>query len=461
MPNFGTGRKNMENDHEVDRVLMNIKNSAGTVASLVCVQAQCAILLFQFLYRLYKEKKLKPREFDNMQKFIKKTKGDYTIVNVPRTKTLTEGSLQEDLNRAGVSFIIMPDVNKKDGMFQVAIYEPDKAKFEAVYNRNLMANMQGGKKSLQELQAVTQGSVSIVSVPLEGKKDVLEHDFDALKINYGILPDLKVGDGEIQAVVADVDLPKVQHWFDLYKKEQLATGNEVEEMTVMNQQQYAATGAVTEEEYIQNADEEFKEATEKYEGKEKGSLERDAMRHQYDIRTTADEAYEVLHNDPKYEEITINEKSLVGNSKFAQGINDTLPNFFASRVPGTYGNSEQTLVLPSQNVFSTDNGKTYIAFLERDKKPIMLDSNKKRIPMEQRPTGAELYATYDEVLRRFKNGKKQSAELDKEVAPDQMMQQLKEPIIDRVKGENGVYIVEDVEKTVKEIKAPSVPMKIK
>lgn len=403
----------MENDQEIDKIIMNIKQGTGSVTSLVYMKAQCVMLLLQFLYRMYKERLIKPHEFKNMQEFVKATNGRFNIMNVPEMKIMSKASLKSELDNAGVRYYIFPDLNRKDGVYQVAVFSEDQGKFNAIYNRNLMQNMQGGMKSMEELQAVTEGNTSIVSVPMEDKKDVIKNDFDALKVNYAILPDLKVGDGEVQVVVANVDLPKVQHWFELYKNDQLAQGNEVKDMSIINQEQYASTGKMTEEEYINTGDEKVKAANAKYEGREKGVIEKNAINSEKKIRTISDVAYDELYNNPDYHEITINAGTLVGNSMYAGDIMSRLPDAFASRIPGTYGKEEElTLILPKKNVFSTDGGQTYIAFLKKDEKPMVYRGGKP-LPMEDRWTGESLYEIYAEVTRKFQNGKKQALQEDK------------------------------------------------
>ena len=272
-----------------------------------------------------------------------------------------------------------------------------------------MANMQGGKKSLDELQAVTEGNTSIISLPLENKKDVITKDFKALRINYAMLPDLKVGDGEIQVVVANVDLHKVQHWFEIYKSSQLKQGNEVGEIKILNSESYAETGKMTEEEYIKTGDEKVQAANEKYEGQEKSNIEKDALRVE-NAKTVSDVAYEKLHNDPDYLEITINRDSLIEKSMYAESVMQKSPQLFAARIPGTYGSNEETLVLPKQNVFETDEGKTYIAFIKKSDKPAVIGPDGSIQPQKQRKTGEEVYKAFDQVMRHFRNGQKQSLE---------------------------------------------------
>ncbi|MCB5607906.1 hypothetical protein G4974_19375, partial [[Ruminococcus] gnavus] len=118
----------------------------------------------------------------------------------------------------------LPDLNQTDGLVQVAIYGEDQLKFQAWYDRFLMAEMKGGEHELQNLNHLTSGRTSIVSIPVEQKIDLLTDDFAVLQVNYSILPDLQVGDGEIQVVVANADLAKVEHWYRMYQEQCLSEG---------------------------------------------------------------------------------------------------------------------------------------------------------------------------------------------------------------------------------------------
>ena len=99
--------------------------------------------------------------------------------------------------------------------------------FRSTYERFLMSRMQGGEHDLQSLNNLTSGRTNIVSIPAEGELQMIQEDFASLRINYAVLPDLNVGDGEIQLVVANADLPKVEHWYQMYQEKCLADGKEV------------------------------------------------------------------------------------------------------------------------------------------------------------------------------------------------------------------------------------------
>ena len=69
------------------------------------------------------------------------------------------------MEERGVRYVELPDLNQADGLVQVAIYGEDKLKFQAWYDRFLMAAMKGGEHELRDLNNLTSGRTSIVSIP--------------------------------------------------------------------------------------------------------------------------------------------------------------------------------------------------------------------------------------------------------------------------------------------------------
>ena len=177
------------------------------------------------------------------------------------------------MEERNVRYIRMPDLNDKDGFVQLAVYGEDQLNFQGWYDRFLMARMQGGEHELQNLNNLTSGRTSIVSIPMEQEIDLLKADFDTLQVNYSILPDLNIGDGEIQVVVANADLPKVEHWYRMLQEKCLSEGKLVKDFQTIDMGQYRETGTMSEESYVDTASQEMKEKLEKYEGQERGELE--------------------------------------------------------------------------------------------------------------------------------------------------------------------------------------------
>ena len=84
--------------------------------------------------------------------------------------------------------------------------------------------MTGGEKDLQQLKNTYFWKNNNHSFPLEEEEEMIKEDFEKMGINYSQLPDLHVGDGEIQVVVANADLPKVESWYKLYREDLLKKG---------------------------------------------------------------------------------------------------------------------------------------------------------------------------------------------------------------------------------------------
>lgn len=396
----------MNEEREAERILMNVGQTGRAVKTMFWIGNPATMLLITFLKRMMKQKLLKVGEYDKLEKFIAATKGEYNIANVPMEQGLSgfqdKSNISKELDELGVTFNILPDFNKQDGLMQIAVADKDKGKFSAWFSRNLMQNMKGGKHEIQDLKNLTEGHMNIVSVPFEGKEEALKEDFDRLGINYAVLPDLNVGDGELQCYVANVDLPKVEHWYGIYRDSCMKKGEEVDELRITTTENYVDMGSVSSEQYINMADDKAKAANALYEGNEPGVIESSVGNK---MKTINDEKYDLLHKDPKYEEITINHDSLVERSVIAKNM-DKENGFFASRIPGTWGETEQTLILSKENVFLTDGGKTYIGFMHKEKRPMVLDAAGKPVSVVNRLTGAELKAEYSKVERRF--GQKQN-----------------------------------------------------
>ena len=396
----------MNDDRETERIMMNVRQAGRALNTMFWIGSPAVMLLLTFLKRMVKQKLLKVGEYEKLEKFVAATSGEYTIANIPVKKGLVgtkeKNEIHKELNELGVTFSVLPDFNKEDGLMQFAIADKDQAKFSAWYSRHVMQDMQGGEHEIQDLKNLTEGQMNIVSIPFEGKEEIVNGDFDKLGINYAILPDLNVGDGELQCYVANADIPKVEHWYGLYKEAQLEKGEEVAELKIVDARSYSESGNISPEQYVAMSDDKVKVANAIYEGQQPGSIEQAVMKNESRIQSSENAAYEKLDKNAAYEKITINHESLVEKSKVAATLQGN-EEFFSSRIPGTWGNKEKTLVLPREQVFLTDEGQTYIGFLNKEKKAMVLGATGKPIPTDERLSGTEIKRIYDEVNRRFKD----------------------------------------------------------
>lgn len=205
-----------EEYRDAEEVLMVIKKATMFADPIMKIATKGLAKIVQFLARMVKEKIIDKREFKDFQNFAKRTEGNFDVFNIPIDQTGDDIKLEDieefaDLKKKGVRFYEMPDLNKADNYIQIAVCRDDENIFDLWYKRYLNKKMVGGERTEESLNAFTEGKTSIFSVPFEGKEEVYKEDFDKLKINYSVLPDLKIGDGNIQIIVANSDIPKVQH----------------------------------------------------------------------------------------------------------------------------------------------------------------------------------------------------------------------------------------------------------
>ncbi len=179
-------------NRNTNEIIVHIHNLFRFADPVFRLGAIGTIKLIQFFARMIREKKLSAIEFEDFGQFLKVTEGKYDIMNIP---AVDKDQLLEEMKALDIHYMIMPDLNREDGMMQVAVYQPDRDKFGAGYERYLLDRMQGGEKELKELRGLTRGNVSIVSFPLEGREEGMEEDFKALGVNYARPPDLRAGDG--------------------------------------------------------------------------------------------------------------------------------------------------------------------------------------------------------------------------------------------------------------------------
>lgn len=443
----------MGNDRETTQVIMSIQKAAMFMDPFFKLTMMGTAFLITYLARMAKEGKISRGEFNSVQDFIKATEGKYTITNVPFDKdyspwevkeTIVEGKNRyivrnsstgevlrgkngekliwrnvkkaekemisrnqkenlalDELKEMGIRHVILPDLNQNDGMVQIAIFNEDKEKFVGWQERYLLSRMQGGEHHLRDLQNLTNGNTSLLSMPVEGDKmERMVNDFRELKINYAVLPDLNVGDGETQIVVANSDVPNVEFWMQMYNQDLLERGEEPKEMKSVTMDGYRRTGMMTEEQYADTASEELKKANEKYEGREAGDAEKAVREQEKGVRNINSEAYDEYTKNPEYAEISIDKETLVDHSRYASSPELSGKGLFACRIPGTYGENEQTLVVPEDRVFYYNGGQQYRVFLKQNEKPLVIGPSGEKIAEEKRASGEKLRNTYFDTVEK-------------------------------------------------------------
>ena len=386
-----------ETSRNTSEIIMQIHNVFRYADPVFRLTTIGTIKLIQFLARMAKEKQLSETSIDDFGKFLKATDGKYDIMNIPAVDVK---QLQEELGDMDIHFTVLPDLDRDDGLMQVAVYQPDREKFGSWYERFLIDRMQGGEKELKELRGLTRGNVSIVSFPLEGREEGMAEDFKALGINYARFPDLRVGDGSIQFEIANSDMGKVNQWYKLKQRDMLHAGEELPPLETISMEQYQQTGAMSEQDYMNTATEEMKQANRKYKGKEKGEAEQLAEEKEHVIKADSSSTFQDHVNDPDFIPVTINKKALIDKSIVSSEMRERFADRgqFCCRIPGTWEKGkkqEDILMIPLKNVFEADEGRSYIAFLDKRHLPLVLHAG------NGTPATEYFGVTTDEFAKRF------------------------------------------------------------
>lgn len=422
----------MEQDREIDQVMMNISRTGGGMVSLVVLSAKVNLMLFSFLMRMAKKGLIAAGVVDGFKGFATKTKGEFTVYNVPISENQAESIRQlndlevrleaannpveranlrqniktleanmpelQQLHKLGVTHYVLPKVNGSEHTIQVAVANQDQQLFKNWFLNHLTAELSGGEKGMEELKAFTEGNYSIFNLPFEGEElEAALPDFNILGMNYHVLPDLKVGDGNTQVVIPNTDRSKLEVWFKMWRDKQLQMGKEVGEMYSIDENSYMATGEMDQGDYIANADQKYQEANQEFEEQSK-AVPWDAPLG----KENSEEFVKYLQNQ-NYEKISINKESLVDNMQLSGKAYEMQKNgYFISRIPGTYGERQQLLLIPRNQVFIADDGKTFVAFLAKNQKARMLDHTGKLTEIGFQ----EAYKPYASVQRSFHNVEK-------------------------------------------------------
>lgn len=364
--------------------------------------------LIQFMKKMEKTGILKGKEMNNFNAFIKKTEGQFQLLNIPTEQPEELEGMRKNFEKLGITYIVLPDLNPNDGMTQIAYYVPHTNKVEAWYQNFCINHLQGGEKDSIQLRNLTEGNISVVSIPWEHEIGKLREDLDKLKINYAVLPDLNIGDGYVQVMYANADVPNIRAWFELYQKEMLKQGKSIQDSERMTIDEYINMGKLSPGDYEQTASSDIKEQMkemEKLGGKK--SFEAFFPVSGNQMNSVHDGRYLSMKEKPGTVEITINE-TLVRNISEEHGL-------FLTRIPGTYnadGKEELDLALELKNVFRTDDGKTYISFLELNKNYRTFKyhpEEETKFTLGPQMLGKELFGEhFEKVTRKLDRAKKET-----------------------------------------------------
>ena len=388
----------MSDSMEMNQIMAKILKGNQSFNVILSMGARGILLIAQHLYRMQKEKLLLGGEVESFEKYIKATGGRFDIVNVPfvtEKEDMIE-NFKEQLDKVGIRYHILPDLNKKDAKIQVCVFQPDAGRFAGCFKEYIQKQMIGGQMAEEKLLNFTDGHASLVSIPVEEKIGEAERDFKHLKINYALMPDLNVGDGHVQVLVANHDLPRMKQWYQLFRQDQMKVGRAVPEFRTISLDEYQATAQMKAEDYVNTSGDDLKARLGKYQEIGKCDFAQALDRIENQVGTANSYAFENYLMNEKYEMLSIDHETLVeGVDKSV--LPETEQEKFYCRIPGTYKENEKILTIPKDQVFRMNTGgrARYLAFVKKATEPDVFDRNGQK--EKTFDSGSSLMAHFDKV----------------------------------------------------------------
>lgn len=422
----------MYDNREVDHVLMSVRNNLGGVIMVSSITAQMSFRLLVYLLRLAKKGLLAAKSADNFKTFTKLSEGNFTVYNIPlsqekaiRVRWINKLELQlqeeknpiqrekikksikglekeipelEQLRKLNIEHCVLPKLNGSDQTIQVAVAKKNDQTFKNWFINHLISSLGGGEKTLEDLKVFTEGNYTIFNFPFEGEElNAVLLDFDTIGINYAVLPDLKVGDGNSQVAVPNADRSKLEVWIRMWKEKQIREGKNLKEIYAMNQESYVNTAAAETDDYIRGSDTQYQEVQKEFEENSKETPWTASL------KRVNSEDYVKLDQDANYEKISINRETLHTNMNISDKVAEMdAKGYFISRIPGTYDVKQKTLIIPKTRVFTTDTDQTFLAFLPKNEPSLVADVHGNISEWSFQ----DVYKSYDAVNRGFSEIKK-------------------------------------------------------
>lgn len=161
------------------------------------------------------------------------------IATIPTEDDKILGQMQEDLKDLHISYFLMPDTNKGDGMREVLYAKKDEEKMQHWLDNFCQKHIrQGGEKTAKELQnmAGNKNQVGFINIPANSPEiqNQMKVEFSRMGINYHLMEDIQTGDGLLQVMYLKKDEVAVRNWYSNYATDQLIQGGRKEYKDLMN-----------------------------------------------------------------------------------------------------------------------------------------------------------------------------------------------------------------------------------
>lgn len=364
--------------------------------------ARAVLQLIQYLRRLQKEHILSEGQVYDAEKFIKATEGKYDIYSVPLQDNPIQMYQRDDivarLDEMKVHYCILPDpTHGSEKELHILVAKDDLQKFHQFYGAYIRDVLSGGEKSADEIRRFTEDRCSVFSVP-EQMVPEMKDAMEKLKVNFAELPDLNLKDGDKQFLIDDAKRNAVSEIYRLLRDNHVKKGEQIHDACFMTNEQYQNTGKESVDDVMAKMNASMgKDVTKIYEEGKDAEKADEIFDAEKGIRSDRSSACMEFRNDPDYLEISVDDATLVNNpddslpSQLADGDSR---NFFC-RIPGTWGENEEVLSVPKEQVFGVKNsGRTrYAVFFKRDEEPMVYSPDFGKV--SKYPDGAALIERFD------------------------------------------------------------------
>lgn len=378
------------------------------------------ILIVQFVARMHKANLLKKTDWENFDKFMKFCDYNVEVANIPlseqdmaevrervdlelerfanqgsitdehrqlKAKELVKEGIREKLDDMGIHYCMLENDFDVDYM-KIYYKKSDKARMEDFLGTYIKEHLISGEMEKGELKRMMGEKTSIISVP-DALEEKLQDAMKAVDVSFAKIEDLNLADGKKQMYIPNHQLQIVKQLYQEIRDGLIADGmDDPGDMEEMTQEELNATAICKDDQdFVERCDETHREVSDSFINEDSKTWEEVTDRFE---PLGSKSSVDYMNNDA-YEQISIDEQTLVAQSGAAQFVKSNSEDsvasmMFACKVPGTgYKNSPtQFLVIPKDQVFKDThaNRTRYVAFLEKDKKQMILDSAGKPVKGE-------------------------------------------------------------------------------
>lgn len=390
-----------------NEVSMNISKAMQIAQQMVIAPGiLLAVQIYQFVARQRDASQLKTTDWENFDKFCKFCSYEYEVAAIPLTeenmgmtevpmydkkgnpvldeegkpkmetvslKDLKKDEIKKRLDAMGIHYCMM-DNDFSDNNIKVYYTKKDKQLFENFFSDYVKDNLVTGEMKSVDLKNLLDDRVSIISVPDALEQD-LKNAMTATDISYASIEDLNLTDGQKQMYIPNMSTTTVTQLYTALRNDLLQKGMEdpgpIAEIST--EQLLETATAKNMGDYLNNCSEESKNISSSYINEESKKLE-DVMQRFEPLGSQNAARY---IQDDNYAEISIDADTLnvaKANAQFTEGWSG---DYFACRIPGTYGKNVGYLCLPRNQVFLDKNAERerYVAFVNKNARSLVLDKD--------------------------------------------------------------------------------------